>query len=176
MKTLRTLLLGSSLVIAVAANAAWAETPRAHGPFHGIELTAEQKEQIRSIHASFYQEAKASRAEHTDAHKLHKKPATLDKKTRDEKKIANGKSQVKHERSAHSRANPELRLLIQAERFDEVAVRAVLEQQNKKRIEAQVQRAKLQHAVYNVLTQEQKDILAAQEKTRAEKTPQALIR
>ncbi|WP_337842950.1 Spy/CpxP family protein refolding chaperone [Rheinheimera sp.] len=60
----------------------------------------------------------------------------------------------------------QLKTLIQAENFDEAAVRAELESQQKQRLEAEISRARLQHDIYQLLTAEQKAKLAEREQKR----------
>ncbi|MFC4655436.1 Spy/CpxP family protein refolding chaperone [Rheinheimera marina] len=60
----------------------------------------------------------------------------------------------------------QLKTLIQAENFDEAAVRTVLQSQQSQRLEAEVSRSRLQHDIYQLLTAEQKAKLAEREQKR----------
>jgi len=61
----------------------------------------------------------------------------------------------------------QLKTLVQAEQYDEAAVRALLESQQKQRLEAELVRTKLRHDIYQLLTSEQKTKLAEREAKRA---------
>jgi len=63
----------------------------------------------------------------------------------------------------------QLKTLIQAETFDEAAVRTLLESKQKVRLEHEVARAKLQSDIYKVLTTEQKAKLAERQQKWQEK-------
>ena len=63
----------------------------------------------------------------------------------------------------------QLKTLIQAETFDEAAVRALLESKQKDRLDHEVARAKLQSDIYKVLTTEQKAKLAERQQKWQEK-------
>jgi len=60
----------------------------------------------------------------------------------------------------------QLKTLIQAENFDEAAVRTALQSQQSQRLEAEVSRSRLQHDIYQLLTAEQKAKLAEREQKR----------
>lgn len=170
MKTMKTLLISSALLVAMSSNV-FAGEGRAHGPYRNLQLTEQQQLELRKIQQDYLQERKASaqgdgvRSEKMAQKDKHKGDKPTNEKRKDEKRA---QDKVGNKRAPHPHAEQAaaLQALIQAERFDEVAVRALLEQDNKTRIEAQIKRAQMQHAMYQVLTQEQKDILAAEQKTR----------
>lgn len=63
----------------------------------------------------------------------------------------------------------ELQTLVQADNFDDAAVRALLESKQKDRLEHEVARARLQHDIHKILTVEQRAKLAERQQKWQEK-------
>lgn len=108
-----------------------ADRPLAADIFRGIELTAEQKQQIKQI---------------LDANK----PEREDRRAWAEKHHA-------------------LEKLVQADFFDETAVRQALEAEQSQQLEQRIAQLQVRHQLYQVLTAEQKAQLETRKKDRYHK-------
>ncbi|MGB2079974.1 MAG: Spy/CpxP family protein refolding chaperone [Vibrio sp.] len=109
------------------------------GIFKQLDLSDAQKEQIKEIHKQNREAKKADRDANRKAHAGEKK-AQMDK----------------------------LNSLIMAEKFDEDAVRDLIQNMESKRLEGKVQFAKEQHDILQVLTPEQRTKLQELRKEKRE--------